>query len=241
MVETKVKTTRTKKAKTPQPTEAATRLYAPLPDKPLVFMHIPKTGGHTLRAVLQEVYGAALCPAQNWDELHTVDVSAYRVFIGHFGRQIETLLNEIPDYVVFLREPRERMLSLFAYLRETLQIDPMLTLMEYLETVAPARGDVDQITAYLSVDRNPDLAIDMLHDECLFVGRFENLEADINRLAEVLNWPAMPVVPHLNQLDGRRLNLSNLTASEYEALAFKGNSLDTQVYQWAVRYLWAEQ
>lgn len=212
---------------------------APRPARPLVFMHIPKTGGHTLRAVLSEVYGDVLCPAQNWSEWQDIDVARYHVFIGHFGYDTIKPMFVSADFVTFLREPNERLLSLYHYLKATNQIDPTASLETYLHELAPRRGEIDQITRYLAPGGKAiNGALETLR-ECRFVGRFEGFEAEIARLAHELEWSDVPPIPQLNTQDGERLSLDDLTPDERESLSF-ANSVDSVIYDHAVEQIWSK-
>lgn len=254
---TKAKATtpaKTRSAKTSTPTSApveqvtststqvaalptAETVTASLPDKPLVFMHIPKTGGHTLRAILSTVYGDALCPAQNWAELAKVDVSQHKVFIGHFGYEQARETFGDADFATFLREPRERLLSLYHYLQRTGQIDADASLDDYLTRIAPGRGEVNQVHQYLSgKDELPATSMGRLFDFA-FVGSFEIFDVEIVRLAEVLNWSGVPPIPVLNTADDERQSLPDLKSAQGELL-YEANKHDLAIYQYARANLW---
>lgn len=201
-------------------------------------MHIPKTGGHTLRAVLSAVYGDALCPAENWSELAKVDVSKYRVFIGHFGYEQAHKTFGDADFITFLREPNERLLSLYHYLQRTGQISTSATPKEYLTKIAPGRGEEDQMCHYLADGRTIAFALATLHD-CIFVGQFEDLEGEIHRLATVLNWPTVPPVPMLNTDDAEHPSLDDLSDDTRDVLRHV-NEADSAIYQHAIDEIWSQ-
>lgn len=78
----------------------------------IVFVHIPKTAGGTLRSIVRQWYGAGLAwiaPDEGYREPVTAKTTAV---IGHGAR----LHGSTPDRVVaFVREPIERLLSHYAY------------------------------------------------------------------------------------------------------------------------------
>lgn len=200
-----------------------------------MFMHIPKTGGHTLRAILTEVYGDAVCPAQNWDELVKVDVSRYKVFIGHFGRQVETLLGSDVQYAVFLRNPDERLYSLYKYLKKTNQIDAEASFLTYLTKIAPGRGEHNQMTRYLAT--TPDGAFNPSEVETFvssaIICNFDNLGESTEGLAKHLSWSGVPSIPHLNAQDDEDISDIQMDAETYKAL-MSANELDKRLWLWVL-------
>lgn len=98
---------------------AAVRLEA---GAPLVYVHMPKAAGTTLRHILQQrVAPEGVCPAELQDQLADLspaDLQRYRLFAGHyFYRAMQRLLGPRAVYVTLLRDPIERALSNYAYLQ----------------------------------------------------------------------------------------------------------------------------
>jgi len=86
------------------------------------FLHIPKTAGQSVHAALVNAYGAdAVCPARVNEQLVRLGVrelNRYRVFSGHLDWSLLDCVRG-PRYVfTVLREPRDRILSFYFYLRE---------------------------------------------------------------------------------------------------------------------------
>lgn len=86
------------------------------------FLHIPKTAGQSVHAALVNAYGAdAVCPARVNEQLVRLSVrelNRYRVFSGHLDWSLLDCVRG-PRYVfTVLREPRDRILSFYFYLRE---------------------------------------------------------------------------------------------------------------------------
>ena len=83
-------------------------------DKPLVFVHIPKTGGLTLRAILGNFFDHNdICPLADWDEVlkRRLNLAYYQFFNGHFPYSVSDWLPQDPLYITMLREPVERVVS----------------------------------------------------------------------------------------------------------------------------------
>ena len=87
----------------------------------LVFIHMQKTGGTSLRAMLAAQYSAdRICPVLE-DRLHLLSVAElgrYDFFAGHFDRTSICFIprNQIKTVTLF-REPRARLLSFYRFLK----------------------------------------------------------------------------------------------------------------------------
>ena len=88
----------------------------------LIFLHIPKTAGQSIHEALLKSYGSAnVCPARNNNQLNSMtmaELNRFKVFSGHFNWVSLDCLHG-PKYVfTVLREPQERILSFYFYLRD---------------------------------------------------------------------------------------------------------------------------
>lgn len=85
---------------------------------PLVFFHIPKTGGSTVHDLLcKEFPSSRICP-ERFNQLHKMsraDLQQYDLFSGHYDRAAIRRLPNRPKVITVLREPRSRILSLYYY------------------------------------------------------------------------------------------------------------------------------
>lgn len=88
----------------------------------VIFLHIPKTAGQSVHSALTESFGAdAICPARVNEQLVKLsiqEINRYQVFSGHFDWSLLDCIKG-PKYVfTVLRNPLERILSFYFYLRE---------------------------------------------------------------------------------------------------------------------------
>ncbi|CUH42057.1 sulfotransferase family 2 domain-containing protein [Ruegeria atlantica] len=86
----------------------------------LVFLHLPKTGGTSLHHLLSQSFEQKeICP-ERYNFLMSMnesDLSQYRFFSGHFSLKDVPLALRNQNVVSVFRDPKERLLSEFYYLR----------------------------------------------------------------------------------------------------------------------------
>jgi hypothetical protein len=86
----------------------------------LVFVHVPKAGGTTLRRIIRRQYPAGSifdAPTSPPFGLPPADASGLRVIQGHVPYGAHLHLPVRADYITMLREPVDRIVSLFYYIR----------------------------------------------------------------------------------------------------------------------------
>jgi len=92
-------------------------------DTRVVFLHIPKTAGQSVHAALMQLFGADnVCKARVNEALVLLtleEIRRSRVFSGHFDWSMIDCV-PYPKFVfTILREPTERILSFYFFLRES--------------------------------------------------------------------------------------------------------------------------
>lgn len=184
----------------------------------LISVHIPKTAGTSFRNTLRTVYGE--------DHVVRLDItleeehirlnemawngprlsSRIKVAHGHFS---PTLFQKYfrateADFITWLRHPVERVISNYFYLVKRLEeelqeeqkgLNILSKLQRSLEEYASAPLNQNRMSKFLSGRSLEDFA---------FVGIQEHYEADLQRLAQLLNWPLAPHFKH------------NVTGKSYE-------------------------
>src|SRR4051794_2187115 len=88
--------------------------------KGLVFVHIQKAGGLTLRAIVRRQYRGMVLfesPPEDFDALPADDRRRIEVLQAHVPFGVHRYLDASVDYITMLRDPVDRILSLFFYLR----------------------------------------------------------------------------------------------------------------------------
>lgn len=100
----------------------------PYPDHTLIFMHIPKAGGMSMRQVMaRQVIGQ---PAYLFNTLNTYSIDrfvekpqaerdALRYVGGHIQFGVHRFINNPSVYVTMFRDPREHLISFYYFFRKT--------------------------------------------------------------------------------------------------------------------------
>src|ERR1700685_120727 len=82
--------------------------------EPALFVHIPKTAGMTIRALLSSQYDMReKAPAVDWAGLRNLPrpLGDYKLYVGHFRYFLRRILPPGVKVFTFLRDPVERSIS----------------------------------------------------------------------------------------------------------------------------------
>ncbi|WP_456413423.1 hypothetical protein [Thiolapillus sp.] len=89
--------------------------------RPWYFLHIPKTAGTTFRVLLENCFHMdEICPAYEFFQVKQYSneqLVRFRLFRGHMGYNLVNYLPQAPRTLVMLRDPMERAVSHFEYIR----------------------------------------------------------------------------------------------------------------------------
>lgn len=102
------------------------------PASPIVFVHIPKTGGMTFYSMIREIYKPAelhkINPAaesvERYKSLSQAIKDKLKVIYGHMDYGLRDLLPPGSSYITLMRHPVERVISHYHYVRRT-ENDPL--------------------------------------------------------------------------------------------------------------------
>lgn len=90
-------------------------------NRPWYFLHVPKTAGTTFRVLLENHFHLdEICPAYEFFQIEQYtdeQLGRFRLFRGHMGYNLVNYLPEKPRVMVMLRDPMERAVSHFEYIR----------------------------------------------------------------------------------------------------------------------------
>lgn len=217
----------------------------------LLISHIPKTAGSSLRALVERhspdavwVYDGELSlsdPDQDFTQAFKAS-AAPSVVMGHFSYGAHDLLGISPEYVTVLRDPFERIVSLFRYFRQREAAErgqrsvTASTLREFVESnlTEQTNNHACRIIAGLPADGTSvvgerwllDRALANIRADYRLIGTVACLDRFLQRLSSLLDWPQVEM-PLRNVSQGPAFELSG---AEREAIRQK-NALDVELYE----------
>ncbi len=91
---------------------------------PVVFIDVPKSAGSSLQTMFEKSVGVdALCKTHTLDQLDSEASGRYLVFAGHFDFSQSRLAPSPLRLITMLRDPVERVISLYWYFRSITQAE----------------------------------------------------------------------------------------------------------------------
>ncbi|MDH3688219.1 MAG: sulfotransferase family 2 domain-containing protein [Gammaproteobacteria bacterium] len=227
----------------------------------LIFLHIPKTGGTTLRNIIAEQYeddsvfsiGPLINEAiQGFRHQPQTRRQRIRLLQGHMAFGLHIHLERPISYFTLLRDPMERALSDYCYVK-TSSHHPLhrlvagMTVGDYLQSGLTGQLSNGQ-TRLLCGDCMPgepgipgvrpmeeqdlELAISNLNEHFIVVGLVERFDETLTLLKRKLHWKR-PLYVKANV--GPKDVGHNMLSESDERLIAKLNDLDIRLYQTAER------
>ena len=159
------------------------------------FIDIPRTSSSSIRVELSRQYG----PVYGKQNLLELQHACYQLLPDHIPAvsMRQFLGNELWESIftfTFVRNPWDRMVSLYRYLRKSGLILDKLTFAEYVYLLKEAKGGADvPLFRYYGLHFS---CADYIHDDqrniiVNFIGKFENRKNDIKKVAEKLDYKAL--------------------------------------------------
>lgn len=225
----------------------------------LLFLHLPKTAGTTLRLLLYDVYGKdALFEtylyhnnqsvADAFTSLSPDAKSQVALVAGHFGYGLHTYIDVDCRYLTMLREPVERVVSTYFFMLggDGLERQPQmegqnLTLCEFLEAGITPQVD-NGLTRLLSgigasveygkcTAEHLETAKKNLTDHFDWVGLLEEFDESVVLLGTKLGWERVPLYRKEN-VTPKRPRMDELSGREHETI-LKYCNFDVELYRFA--------
>lgn len=216
----------------------------------VLFIHIPKCGGRTFNSILDSIY-----PSQdrfdirvvkniksNMDEFHSMsqeDKDGLKLVKGHQHFGLHSEFSTPSEYISFLRNPIERVVSYYYFvmripnhrLFQTNKINKNTTLIEFVSEVDEAdlhNGQIRFLSGIKASEREMlDIARKNIEKHFSFVGTLENFNECLVLLRRQYNWPT-PYYRIKNKTKGRPI-LSDINKEVIEIIRSK-NQGDIDLY-----------
>lgn len=202
------------------------------PDLPLVFVHLPRTGGTSLMSTLRGWFpGRVFLGSEHMAEAR----ACAGVVCDHWDRRCGKDAAEIagPDgqYVTFLREPARRLASIYAHLhdnRAVVQHGGRTVNVGDLSCTEYATMFKDELENGF-VNFMPSGTYPAFLGEFVAVGFTENYQQSLNKLADALRKPKVPMV----RLNGARpREIPDEATALYVEAARREKTIYDQARQW---------
>ncbi len=230
-------------------------------NKKIIFNHIPKTAGSTFLSILENEYGKtqmfhvnSMNPHKSIEDffkLTNIEVDNLKCIAGHLTDKLIDKLNEDFIEVVFLREPKEALISEFYYIKRASwnkhheNVKKMNSIIEYINYRKELNMENQQTrylaneTEHLLKSLTPEKKVDAdSYNKALdklkkidYVLLTENFDESILLLHNQLNWKKKPYYKIANKTNNR-LSISELNNRELEEI-LEFNKFDIKLYEFA--------
>ncbi|MCK8817064.1 sulfotransferase family protein [Natroniella sulfidigena] len=224
----------------------------------LIFMHVPKTAGTTLRTIIQNQYQADeilshpnQMPtfAELFKTMSVKQVEKVKCITGHYSYGIHKFFERDFTYIIFLRNPIERVISLYYYLKDepahpNYQMIKELSLEEFIDLdldLIQSQTELYQLhhtntQTYYAAGKTNDLkqAKENLNNYFSVVGITEMFDRSLQLIKEKLNWDNISYSKKL--VNKRRPSLDEIPQHIIKKIEDK-NKLDLELYHWAKQRL----
>ena len=224
------------------------------PWRPVIFPHVPKTGGSSLRSVFDHQYGRSrVLRVNRADPRATVDALArlpgperrsISALVGHMPYGIDDALGVRCTYVTMMRHPVKRVVSLHAYLSRSgaerlgwsiprgMSLEAFLTDWEQAplvrnEQARQIAGPFPDGTAEASDSTLAQAKRNIIADIPV-VGLTERFDESVLVMQNVLGWAP----PRYARRKVAPRQQSTVVPLELRALIADLNSVDVQLYEW---------
>ncbi|NET50222.1 MAG: sulfotransferase family protein, partial [Merismopedia sp. SIO2A8] len=232
-----------------------TENYCLQEDEQMCFVHIPKTAGTTMSAILESRFDhKRICPTPYWRELKLMppeQLKDYQLFRGHFPYSVSELIPKTPVFITMLRDPIERVISAYEFMKTCIIMHPnaqkvqekarTLSLKDYVrdpevngvvnsQTIMVAGREIQDISVPATDSKWLEIAKENLQTFA-WVGITEQFWQSVGVLSYQFGWSPPDQIQRL-MVGKKKLRRENLTQDVIDAIA-ECNQLDLELYDYA--------
>lgn len=222
----------------------------------LIFLHIPKAAGSTLHPILERHFSRNVRHTIYYDVenrmahfrgLPLADRNDVRLLKGHFPYGLHDSLVGKTTYVTLLRNPIERVVSHYYYVKRTPRhylydqvISTKMGLADYVRSGITGELDNGQVRLLAGVDQaipfgsctreHLDIAKHHVEQDFALVGLSERFDESLVLMCIVLGWAWLPYYRNLNVTKGRPQHRE--IDPDVIAAIRETNRFDIELYEW---------
>ena len=220
---------------------------------PLIFIHLPKTAGTSLRRTIEKNYRSRELffvynknPRFNTvDELRSFtpeDFAKYKVIMGHFSFNRRLFPFNDRRFITLVREPVQRCISYYHHVMNRREWrGRQLSLLEYVETSGDIQFQNHQTRLLSNMKRNPitekhlENVIRNVERNFLYIGTSEKFPQAIDCLYDMLGWDNKKIF-YENATSKKQATIDNISEDVLERLR-ELNEYDIKLYEWVSNHL----
>lgn len=229
----------------------------------MCFIHIPKTAGTTMSAILESRFDhAKICPTPYWRNLRVMrkkEMKAYQLFRGHFPYDVVDLVPGKPVCITMLRDPIERVISAYEFMKTCIIVYPAarkvqekarsLSLKDYVRD-PDVNGVINAQTRMIAgrdcqskkIDQRDPIALEIAKENLqtfAFVGITEQFWDSMGLLSYQFGWTPPKEIQRL-MVGKKKLRRENLPQDVIDVIT-EYNQLDLEFYQYSQSLFEAQQ
>ena len=185
-------------------------------EEKIIFLHIPKTAGSSLRHIVSQYYSPEQCLLLYYplpyDEPTLIEIHKQlpmaKIVYGHVGFGIHEFLGIKGKYVTFLRHPIDRIISFYKHNANDIHLPHYTSIQEGMSLFDLANEHPDNhMVRILANYWSPEIedetwlleqALENIRQHFIFIGLMENFEESVIRLSQCLGWTTLPEIPYIN-------------------------------------------
>lgn len=216
-------------------------------EKLVIFIHLPKTAGTTIRNIIEKnyrtgevsfFYSGYQDAARRLKMLSKPQLKSLKWIHGHFDFGLHEVIQRPAAYITMLRHPVDRVLSFYYFLRRNSRhpLHYKVKLMSLKEFVITQNNGIqNQVcnfqTYLLSGNGSPNLerAKKHIEEHFMLVGLTERFEESIFIMKKQLGWEVNHYT-NLNVTQGRPKR--ETISQEIRKLIEKKNEIDLELYEY---------